>query len=325
MYTNGDWKITAASVRGAVHDSRNVPNQDSYSEKDFGDNRFVFALADGHGSKKCYRSERGSNIAVKAAIEVIEKRLTDLTVEDKLNARLIKSDIPKEIISVWKEAVDKDLADCPVEESETRELTAHETSIIEKNHYIVYGTTLIITLFFDGYIICWQLGDGNILFVSDQGKSSMPMGKDDTMIANETYSLCMKQADQYFNIKVFRDSDPMLRLILVSSDGYSNSFKNEAGFLKVGVDILSIIDEEGFDVIEEELEEWLTDTMSAGSGDDITAGIFFREVISSEACVTEAESIQTPEETENSEAEVESKVIEEADQGDVNPVESEWV
>jgi len=282
MFTNDNWKITVASVKGAVHEKSNAPNQDSYIQQIFSDNRFVFALADGHGSRKCFRSEAGSKLAVTIAAEVIEDVLNHFTLEDKLNAKLIKKDIPLKIIESWKTAIDKQLENCPITEEENGQLTPSEISVVEKNKYIVYGSTLIVSFFYDGYIICWQLGDGNILFVSDQGKSSMPMGKDTTMIANETYSLCMKSAEDYFNIKVFKDSDPMLRLILVSSDGYANSFRSEEGFLKVGTDILNIIDDEDFQVIEDELEEWLTGTMISGSGDDITAGVFFRQIMTSE-------------------------------------------
>ena len=61
-------------------------------------------------------------------------------------------------------------------------------------------------------------------------------------------------------------------LILLSTDGYSNSFQDEAGFLKVGSDLLHMIRTTagGLDMVKEHLVAWLTESTYAGSGDDIT-------------------------------------------------------
>ena len=68
----------------------------------------------------------------------------------------------------------------------------------------------------------------------------------------------------------------MPELILLATDGYANSFREDAGFLKVGSDLLGIIRTDGLDKVNENLETWLTETSKAGSGDDITLGILCR-------------------------------------------------
>ena len=62
-------------------------------------------------------------------------------------------------------------------------------------------------------------------------------------------------------------------LILLSTDGYPNSFRDEAGFLQVGSDILRLIRENGLASVNDQLAGWLRDSTRAGSGDDVTLGI----------------------------------------------------
>jgi hypothetical protein len=62
-------------------------------------------------------------------------------------------------------------------------------------------------------------------------------------------------------------------LILISTDGYPNSFRDESGFMKVGSDLLSMIRENGLASVNDQLAGWLRDSTHAGSGDDGTLGI----------------------------------------------------
>ncbi len=65
-------------------------------------------------------------------------------------------------------------------------------------------------------------------------------------------------------------------MIIVSTDGYSNSFSTEKGFLKVGTDLVEMMLVDGVGIIEENLREWIDDTSSHGSGDDTSVSIFTR-------------------------------------------------
>jgi hypothetical protein len=62
-------------------------------------------------------------------------------------------------------------------------------------------------------------------------------------------------------------------LVLLSTDGYPNSFRDESGFLKVGSDILDMVQENGLASVQDHLAGWLSDSTRAGSGDDVTLGI----------------------------------------------------
>jgi serine/threonine protein phosphatase PrpC len=64
-------------------------------------------------------------------------------------------------------------------------------------------------------------------------------------------------------------------MILLSTDGYANSFQDDSGFLKAARDIWEILRSDGKDYVQKHLEEWLNETSEGGSGDDITVGLVF--------------------------------------------------
>ena len=88
----------------------------------------------------------------------------------------------------------------------------------------------------------------------------------------ETTSLCQPEA-----WKDFRSSwvtKPALpSLVLLSTDGYANSFRSDEDFLKIGQDYLEIIRQQGIASLAEELPTILTEATQQGSGDDITLAI----------------------------------------------------
>jgi hypothetical protein len=65
----------------------------------------------------------------------------------------------------------------------------------------------------------------------------------------------------------------MPSLVLLSTDGYANSFRSDEDFLKIGQDYLEIIREQGIASLAEELPAILTEATQQGSGDDITLAI----------------------------------------------------
>lgn len=62
-------------------------------------------------------------------------------------------------------------------------------------------------------------------------------------------------------------------LALIATDGYANSFRDEANFLQVGADFHRLLQTEGAEYIAQHLESWLQEASHAGSGDDITVGL----------------------------------------------------
>ncbi len=152
-----------------------------------------------------------------------------------------------------------------------------EIERLKDNRHLAYGATLLSVLVANNCILYLQLGDGDILVVNDDGEVQRAIPKDDMLIGNETTSLCRKDAWRDVRVAVQNIEEKPPAMILISTDGYANSFRDEAGFLKVGSDLLNLIREQGFEYVENELTTWLAEASSAGSGDDVTLVIACRQ------------------------------------------------
>ena len=62
---------------------------------------------------------------------------------------------------------------------------------------------------------------------------------------------------------------------MLSTDGFSNSYKNEQEFVKICTEYYEMIKEHGADVIDANLKSWLSETSEMGCGDDITVLIAY--------------------------------------------------
>ncbi|MGC9397355.1 MAG: protein phosphatase 2C domain-containing protein, partial [Anaerolineae bacterium] len=197
--------------------------------------------------------------------------------------RTAEERLPGEVVRRWRMAVSRHLDEHPITQEELETLEerrdAKARRSIEKAPQVAYGATLLSVLITSGFILYMQLGDGDILTVADNGEVTRPMARDPRLIANETTSLCMHDAWREVQIKFQALYGPHPALILLSTDGYANSFVNEDAFLKVGSDILDILRTDGVEVVEQNLSDWLKDASQAGSGDDITMGLVFPEAI----------------------------------------------
>jgi len=273
---NSQWMNTFQSITGKSHLKIEMPNQDAVLSKILDEDFLVSAIADGHGSKKCTRSHLGAQYAVEAAIETAKLIKEDFFKDGTIHTKSIGKYYTKKVIALWRQKINAHLSDEPLDVSSLEGLTSKEKKSIKKNHYISYGSTLLIVMLIKDYIVCYQLGDGDILFVSNSNKVSKPIKKDIRHIANDTTSLCLNKPEKEFKIKVFRDINHVLQMILLSTDGYSNSFSSETGFFKVGSDLVEMISDDGFRVVEENLKEWIEETSNHGSGDDTSVSIITR-------------------------------------------------
>jgi hypothetical protein len=68
-------------------------------------------------------------------------------------------------------------------------------------------------------------------------------------------------------------SDGPPPLVMLSTDGYANSFRDDGEFLRVATDLLALIQESGIDRVNGSLSSWLDEASRLGSGDDITAAL----------------------------------------------------
>lgn len=264
------WQIVSESIKSANH-SLNQDASKYFLSKD--KEQVIVTVADGHGSKKCFRSNIGSKFAVEVLLRIFGKHLSGNTFDDLQSGFSgMSQDLAKTIHRQWLEKVKKHHTSNP--------FTPEEELVDQKvlnNPIISYGTTLLGALVTNSYIVYLQLGDGDILVVND-GIVMRPIPKDENMIANETYSLCDAEAYAYFKFHYQPIIGQLPDLILLSTDGYSNSFPNENEFQKTALDYNNLFKVEGLDFIRENIVGWLTETTVNGSGDDLTTILVFKAI-----------------------------------------------
>ena len=266
------WTVIEHSECGASHIRSGLPNQDAIAHRSGGDGvQAVLAVSDGHGSERSFRSDVGSRLAVKQAVQTAWEFAEDMressvsTVKNTAEQRL-----PGAIVRGWRQAVREHYAENPFPEN--RPSPRNEVEI-----YAAYGATLLLVIVAESHVIYLQLGDGDILAVSDKtGAVEMPITADPSLMANETTSLCLDQAHNLFRFGFQFVQEVPPAMILVSTDGYSNSFASDADFQKVGTDVLRIVREQGLEYVRNELAGWLKQASQDGSGDDVTLGIICR-------------------------------------------------
>jgi serine/threonine protein phosphatase PrpC len=277
------WRTLTRSEKGMNH----AVCQDSCDAKIDSTGRVVAAVADGHGGKRYFRSDEGARLAVAAALASAQDGLD----ESRCNEEWVKEELPKDIATRWRGQVDAHAKENPFNPEEKR-LLGQTTGIpLEFQHLVPYGTTLLLAVLGPGFLACVQLGDGDILALTDDETIWRPITVDPSLIANETHSLASFFEDhpvaegtpalRYEPWRLarcaFKDEPPLAtpKLLLLASDGYSNSFRDPAEFERVATDYAAAIRSYGIPAVEAEMTAWLRETTDAGSGDDISMVLVF--------------------------------------------------
>jgi hypothetical protein len=279
------WSALSASVRGASHEKNGQVNQDAVRFKNptAGDDTLVVAIADGHGSTRSFRSDRGSAIAAECAVNELGRLIWRLGPGAPLSRvrNQAKHRWPRELIAAWKKAVRADVATKPFSQLDFAAFPDAPPVLkpgeeLPLSAHLAYGATLVAVAITRRYIIYSQLGDGDILTVSADGVVARPLTRKHEFMANQTTSLCSYRADREFQVRVDPLRGAVPALVMISTDGYANCFGNDREFFRVGADFLNYLRKEGPDFIREKLAGWLSQSSQDGSGDDITVGLAAR-------------------------------------------------
>ncbi|MBP5362791.1 MAG: protein phosphatase 2C domain-containing protein [Ruminococcus sp.] len=266
------------SVMGASHEKTGLVCQDSSAYK-VCDDYAVCVVADGHGSKKHFRSNLGSKFAVEATISTIDRFYTDKeSFEECLpkNHKMIIKNIQKQIISDWNALVEKHIKNNPVTEEEKSKFTEEEFEAIPPESY--YGTTLIVGVAGKNFTFGVQIGDGTLVAIFDDGKAVMPMEYNEAAPANVTASMCNSNAAGMFSA-FYRDKHKLIAMF-TSTDGLYTSFGSEFDFLDYHTIITShLYDIENFKKI---VVNNLTKRAHFGTEDDISLSCIYNEELLNE-------------------------------------------
>lgn len=263
--------VFGKSVKGAAHERNGLPLQDNCKIEEISDKITIIAVADGHGSSKCPRSDRGSLIAVNTFCSVMRNYLLNYGKEKDGLTNLVtflnrEGDLrfAQDICEEWqarvKQSFYKDKDDCVLDE---------HGAIDWKKVFSLYGTTLLGMLITDTFVFSFQIGDGDINYITDDEVS--PLVEPEKFLGTETHSLSKSNAWRKSAVSVRRimpEDTPFMYML--STDGFSNSFINDEEFHKTCKNYLNMVKEHGWEAVKDNLGMWLKETSELGCGDDIT-------------------------------------------------------
>ncbi len=262
--------VFGASVQGASHIRNGRECQDSLKKviKDSG--AVILSVADGHGSDSCPYSKTGSFAAVNVFCKIMGDYLDTYADQQEMLFTFLKREgdtkIAQEIDAEWKRRILRLHTRCK------REMPLDENRNKDKGAvYKLYGSTLLGLVMTEDFLFAFQLGDGDIVKVSENGV--YPVIEADKILGTETHSLSKSESWKKAITRIRRreENEQLPAMYMLSSDGLSNSYKNDEAFQKTCMDYYALLKEHGVKAVSARLKTWLQETSEMGSGDDITA------------------------------------------------------
>lgn len=273
------------SVQGKSHDvcedHAGVRKADGY---------FMFAVADGHGSRSCSRSAVGSEIAVRVAFVILAKlaegilhpaddsqrnwetELLTMGGESRLLRHLATS-----IVRDWRSEVAVHWDGHPFTEDELERMGERGRRWVSNRDPHVYGTTLLAGLYLPNIIVLLRQGDGSCFGVFGDGSARSLLDEDERCVGNVTSSLCESDAHRSIRFAIIdrRKNTPLA--CFLATDGVDKSLAGEDGvadfFRCVVLNTL-----QGKDAVERHglLRGSLEELRNEGAGDDASLAGFVR-------------------------------------------------
>lgn len=246
------------------------------------ENLHICVVADGHGSDNYPRTNRGSRFAVEACIKQLKQFVKDFDYSENLN-ELLKDDeneilrqLAKSILKEWYDLVNCDVEREPFTEQELENVNEKYKQMYipidekEKKVEKAYGTTLIAFVITPNYSFGIQIGDGKCVLVNKNGEFLEPIPWNEKCEMNITTSLCDSNAIEEF--RFYANSESPIA-VFCGSDGIDDSYVNMEEVYAFYRTLLEVFIDEGKEIGEKELEEYLPILTKRGSGDDVSVAM----------------------------------------------------
>lgn len=220
----------ACTSIGASHVAIDKPCQDFSLCKDAG-GYSIAIVCDGHGGDKYFRSDKGSEFAAEAAMEMLEAFIKQTNcLKNMPDARNWKQQLAGSIVVRWNEKLEKYTEDNAFTEEELSVLKdGDKDKIAAKEWRFVYGTTLICVVRTRNCLLGLHIGDGKCVAVDAKGNTFEPIPWDDNCFLNQTTSLCDSDAVNKFRFCFLRgDWYGLPQAVFVGSDGIDDSYPGES-------------------------------------------------------------------------------------------------
>lgn len=198
------------TVKGHLHVLQHLPCEDasaSFSEEN--GQYHIAVVADGHGSKACYRSQEGSKAAVQVAVTCLKQFAETILLSKETEDRFYKDILSERyrlmtirhltdtLLAEWYNWIAEHYRLHPPAAEETDGVLSPDTPSDELDP-LIYGTTLIAALQLSGCLILIQQGDGRCDVFFRNGNAEQPLPWDERCQDNVTTSLCDKDAKERF-------------------------------------------------------------------------------------------------------------------------------
>jgi hypothetical protein len=252
----------AATALGATHQRTGAPNQDAHQSAVIDTPTgpvVVLAVADGHGGRRYVRSHDGAALATALAVQVS----AELLGRPGSDPASVSRALPARLLPRWRSGVSAHLDAHPFTPTEHERAGCN----LDEAALPAYGATLVVALIAPDGVHLVQIGDGDALVHTADGVCR-PVRDDPRLVGNQTTSLCLPDALSDFR-HGFVDAAHQPSLVLVSTDGYGNSFAADDWADSVLADVARLVDRNGWAAVETALPEWVAESARVG-GDDVT-------------------------------------------------------
>jgi hypothetical protein len=256
------WTALSGTQIGSAHVREQLPLQDSHAVH-VADDVAVVAVADGHGHHLHFRSDVGSRLAVAIVTDLLTDAAPHLTA---VRGAEVLADVGAALVDRWTSAALEHLAQHPVDlpgsDRETRTRP--------------YGTTVIAMVAAGDLLGVLQIGDGDAVLVTGDGRALRPLPKDPDLDGTRTTSLC--QADPLYSLRstvVDTHADGVV-LGYVCTDGFSAARVDaDSWWQQTGEELMGFARDRGPAWIADRLPGWLEEPARIG-GDDTTLALLVR-------------------------------------------------
>lgn len=296
------------TVRGHIHIKNDIPCEDASSSFNENGRYQIAIIADGHGSKACFRSSYGSQAAVNVTLDCLKEFASTVLESSETEQRFYRDilsnpryramsvrQLTDTIISRWNQCVMENFKNCPPSEEEMGEFASIYADENRRSH--IYGTTLMAALMLRECLLLIHQGDGRCEVFYADGYVEQPVPWDNRCQDTTTTSLCDEDAsDSIRSCVIDLKQHPVMACYLGCDgveDGYRDTYEALGGshvlmggvhtfykYLSRQITLLGTDDFEAF------LNEMLPDFSAngrfskSGSGDDVSvAGIVDLDMI----------------------------------------------
>jgi len=285
------YKTFAITKKGNSHTKQGLECQDASFNKE-NDKVSIAVVADGHGDSNCFRSNKGSKLAVACTVKGLEEfavihEQKFSKSQLKKNISLVKNDFDKSlrdlvkfIIASWQVKVEEDYKTNPFSQQELELADEKHRKKYEEGSELnkAYGTTLIATAITNDYWFGIHIGDGRFTSLYSDGSFEQPVPWDDKCYLNVTTSICdddaLEQARIYFS---FNELSPPPVAVFICTDGIDDNYPvegNEKHLFKLYRTIALTFVNDDFESTYNQMIELVDAFATKGKGDDTSIAGF---------------------------------------------------